>query len=130
VSKRYPLHDAYSLCRCGHSKDKPFCDYSQRSAFRRHGGASREHYLSRAEEVDGPGLILNDVRDLCSQVGTCNRAGGIRELTLYSDDPEARRVAIEEVANCNSVASWRWIKKTGTPLSLSWNPQSQWLRSR
>src|SRR5665647_3024553 len=74
--------------------------------------------------------ILNDVRDLCSQVGTCNRAGGIRELTLYSDDPEARRVAIEEVANCNSVASWRWIKKTGTPLSLSWNPQSQWLRSR
>ena len=72
-----------------------------------HGDASREHYLSRAEEVDGPGLILNDVRDLCSQVGTCNRAGGIRELTLYSDDPEARRVAIEEVANCNSVASWR-----------------------
>jgi len=116
------LHDAYSLCRCGHSKDKPFCDYSQRSAFRRHGGASREHYLSRAEEVDGPGLILNDVRDLCSQVGTCNRAGGIRELTLYSDDPEARRVAIEEVANCNSGRLVALDKKNWNPIEPELEP--------
>jgi hypothetical protein len=47
-------------------------------------------------------------------VGTCNRAGGIRELTLHSDDPEARRVAIEEVANCNSGRLVALDKKTGT----------------
>ena len=66
--------------------------------------------------------ILNDVRDLCSQVGTCNRAGGIRELTLYSDDPEARRVAIEEVANCNSGRLVALDKKNWNPIEPELEP--------
>ena len=24
--KRYPLKEQYTLCRCGHSENKPFCD--------------------------------------------------------------------------------------------------------
>ena len=115
VSKCYPLKEAYSLCRCGQSKDKPFCDSTHKEVhFSGTEAASREPYLSRAEELDGPGLILNDVRDLCSHVGMCLRAGGIRELTSHSDDPEARRFAVEEVANCNSGRLVAIDKKTGT----------------
>jgi len=44
--------------------------------------ASRAPYLARAEELDGAELIIADVRELCSHVGMCLRAGGIPELAL------------------------------------------------
>jgi CDGSH-type Zn-finger protein len=123
VSKRYPLKETYSLCRCGQSKDKPFCDSTHEVVhFNGTETASREPYLSRAEEVDGPGLILNDVRDLCSHAGMCTRAGGIRELTLRSDDPEKRHIAIEEVANCNSGRLVAFDKETGKPIEPQFEP--------
>jgi CDGSH-type Zn-finger protein len=123
LSRRYPVQEAYSLCRCGRSKDKPFCDDTHKQVhFSGTETASRAPYLSRAEELDGPRLILNDVRDLCSHVGMCNCAGGIREVTLRSDDPEARRVALREVANCNSGRLVALDKNTRKPIEPEFDP--------
>jgi CDGSH-type Zn-finger protein len=117
VGKRYPLQEEYSLCRCGQSRDKPFCDGTHEEVhFSGTETASREPYLSHAEELNGPGLIVTDVRDLCSHVGMCLRAGGIRELTLHSNDPDARHIAIEEVTNCNSGRLVAFDKETGKPI--------------
>lgn len=116
VSKRYPSQETYSLCRCGQSNDKPFCDGTHETVhFNGTETASRAPYLARAEELDGPEVIIADVRDLCSHVGMCLRGGGIRELALRSNDPEAKRVALNEVANCNSGRLVAFDKKQESP---------------
>jgi len=123
ISRRYPVQEAYSLCRCGQSHDKPFCDDThKRVHFSGTETASRVPYLSRAEELDGPGLILNDVRALCAHVAMCTCAGGIRELILRSDDPEARRGATRQAANCNSGRLVVLDKKTRKPIEPQFAP--------
>jgi len=84
--------------------------------------ASRAPYLARAEELDGRELIIADVRDLFSHVGMCLRAGGIRELALRSNDPEAKRAALEEAANCNSGRLVALDKETGKPIEPEVEP--------
>jgi CDGSH-type Zn-finger protein len=83
--------------------------------------ASRAPYLARAEELDGPELIIADVRELCSHVGMCLPAGGIRELALRSNDPEAKR-ALEEAANCNSGRLVAFDKETGKAIEPELEP--------
>ena len=123
VSKRFPLQEDYSLCRCGQSRDKPFCDKTHEAAhFNGTETAGRVLYRARAEELQGPKLVLTDVRDLCSYVGMCLRAGGIRDLILHSDDPEARRIALQEVANCNSGRLIAFDKKNGRPIEPKLEP--------
>jgi len=112
VGKEYPLQVTYALCRCGNSGNKPFCDGTHIKAnFDGTETASREPYLDQAEEIDGPELKLTDAEDLCSYARFCDRAGGIWDLTVKSDDPEARSTAIEEGENCPSGRLVVWDKQ-------------------
>lgn len=111
---KYPVRETYSLCRCGHSRDKPFCDTTHKSVnFDGTEKASRAPCLERAREIEGPTVKLADVEDLCASARFCHRAGGIWNLILRSDDPAARRTVIEEVRDCPSGRLIIWDKKTG-----------------
>jgi len=91
----------YTLCRCGRSYNKPFCDGTHLLVnFDGTETASRENYLDQAEKTVGRAVILTDVFKLCANARFCALAGGTWDLAQRSDDPEAKRMAIEEAGNC------------------------------
>lgn len=121
--KRFPSQENYALCRCGGSKDKPFCDGTHvKTNFDGKETASIEPYIKQCESIDGPDLKLTDVQHLCASARFCHRAGGTWNLTMQSDDPEARQIAIEEAGDCPSGRLVAWDKKTGKEIEPQFEP--------
>jgi CDGSH-type Zn-finger protein len=102
-STAYEPKEKCALCRCGHSKNKPFCDGTHAQVvFDGTETAGEEAYLDHPKEIDGAALKLVDIEDLCASARFCHRAGGIWKLVPASDDPKKKRIAIEETCDCPS----------------------------
>jgi CDGSH-type Zn-finger protein len=112
--KQYPAQEKYALCRCGSSKNKPFCDGSHAKAgFDGTETAPNVRYDDQAAVIEGPSLVLKDAQDYCFGAGFCHRAGSAWTLTEKSGDKTSREIAIDEACKCPSGRLVACDKKTG-----------------
>ena len=123
AGEKYPAKENYSLCRCGYSKNMPYCDGAHTKAgFDGTETASRKKYIEQAKTITGPDLVLTDAQDLCALARFCHRAGGVWDLTRASDDPKAKAIAIKESCDCPAGRLVVWDKKTGKAIEPKFEP--------
>jgi len=121
--EKFPAQESYALCRCGHSKNKPFCTGTHSDAgFEGTETATRKKYLPQSKKIAGEGIVLTDVPRLCSLARFCHRAGGIWKLSYESKNPKSKKLAIQEACDCPSGRLVIWDQKTRKPIEPKLKP--------
>ena len=120
--REFPPCEVYALCRCGKSKNMPFCDGSHVKAdFDGTETASRENYENRAEFCKGADLdLLDDHR--CSLARFCHQEDGkVWDLLQYSDRGKYKQQAIQGASKCPA-GRLTAIKKNGNRIEPVYEP--------
>ncbi len=94
--------EAFSLCRCGESSNKPFCDGAHKSAgFNGAETADRTPTATRRQKYAGPGIVMTDDKELCCHAGFCVREHA-KAWTMVegANDEETRSTLIGMIENC------------------------------
>lgn len=120
--REIPHGEVYALCRCGRSRNPPFCDGASHKRFKGRGRADPRPYDERCKVTEGPGLTLKD-DERCSLSRFCHRkAGRPWGLLPGSDDPVLAEEIVRACVDCPS-GRLTAIAKDGTVLDEECEPE-------
>ncbi len=126
--REFETKKMYALCRCGASKNHPYCDGSHEDAdFDGTEVASRDTYDERARIFKGPGIdLMDDGR--CAVARFCHKEhGSVWELVKKSDDEHCKQEVIKGAVDCPTgrlVA----VEKDGTRIEPEYEPSIEMLQ--
>jgi CDGSH-type Zn-finger protein len=97
--------DTYRLCRCGHSRTKPFCDdtHLEINFDGTETAATNTTAERRVMHKGSVNIVVRRDYSLCAESGFCgNRLTNIQKMTPHSNDTQVRAQIIAMVERCPS----------------------------
>ena len=117
AGKDFPAAAQYALCRCGGSKNKPFCDGTHaKIGFDGTETASRKPVMEQAEVIDGPTMQLADAQVLCAFARFCDPNGKVWNQVEHTNESKTRGHFVHQVEMCPSGRLIALDKETGNAL--------------